>query len=479
MHGIRTRGVLELRFSIFDLRDHVVFGGDMCIRNPHLCIRPWAGLVPLLLAVTPFTNADDWPQWLGPQRDAVWRESGIIERFPTEGLKPLWKAPVGPGYTGPAIAEGKVFLMDRVLSEGAKNPENLFKRGSIPGTERIHCFDQRTGKKLWSHDYPSAYTVSYPKGPRVTPAVENGRVYTLGAEGEFKCLNTTTGNAIWSRNFGKDYGAKTPTWGFAAHPLIDGNNVITLVGGEGSAVVAFDKMTGKEAWRALTTKDVAYCAPVIYEAAGVRQLIVWLIDAIYALDPKTGKVHWSHEWLVRGGGSIAMPRKLNDHLFFGTFFNGSLMLKLHQNQPGADQVWVSPKISAKDTTYLHSLNCVPWLETGYLYGVCNYGQLRCLQINDGKRIWETLDAVALDKPRRNANAFIVKHENRFIICPDNGDLVFAELSPKGYVELDRTNLIEPTDKDGGRPIVWSHPAFAGRCVFARNDKELICVSLAE
>jgi len=432
-----------------------------------------------LLLVTVVLQADDWPQWLGPNRDAEWRESGILERFPASGLKVRWRAPLGSGYTGPAVAHDRVFVMDRKLAAGAKNPENLFKRGSIPGTERIACFSQHTGALLWEHRYDSAYTVSYPKGPRATPTVSDGRVVTLGAEGDLHCLNVESGNVMWHRNLKNTYGTKTPTWGFAAHPLIDGERVISLVGGEGSAVVAFDVRSGKEVWRALTTKDIAYCPPVIYEIGGVRQLIVWLIDGVHSLNPNTGEVIWSHDWVIRGGGAIAMPRLHDgDRLFMASFFNGSLMLRVNRQGTAVQKDWISPKISAKDTTFLHSLNSVPWLGDGHIFGVCNYGQLRCLQIEDGRRIWETLDALQIEKPRRNANAFIVKHEDRFFLCPDNGDLVIAELSAKGYVELDRVKLIEPTDRDGGSPIVWSHPAFAGRCVFARNDREIICVSLA-
>jgi outer membrane protein assembly factor BamB len=443
----------------------------------NLRIRLFPAAVLLLGASA--TSADDWPQWLGPARDAVWRETGIVESFSDRELKPLWRTPLGPGYTGPAVAGGRVFVMDRQLAPGAKNPENLFKRGNIAGTERALCLDERTGRVLWERKYEAGYTLSYPKGPRATPTVDGERVYTLGAEGHLHCLDAVNGSVIWQRDFTEDFGAKTPTWGHAAHPLVDGDKVICLVGGEGSAVVAFDKRNGRELWRALTTRDVAYCAPVIYEAVGKRQLIIWHTEAVASLDPDSGAVLWEHEWKVRGGGSIALPRLRGDRLFLSTFFNGSLMLGLKAGGPGVEKLWQSPKISARDTLFLHSLNSVPWLEAGHIYGVCNYGQFRCLRIEDGRRVWESLKPLGLDKPRRNANAFIVKHEDRFFLCPDNGDLVIAKLSPDGYQEIDRAKLIKPTDADGGRPIVWSHPAFANRRVYARNDQEIICVSLAK
>lgn len=433
----------------------------------------------VLLGASALASAEDWPQWLGPKRDAVWRESGIVKTFPKEGLKPLWRTPVRPGYSGPAVAKGRVFLMDRQLAEGARNPDDVFKRGNIPGDERILCLDAKTGSLLWEKSYAAGYTVSYPKGPRATPTVSDGRVYTLGAEGHLNCLDVDDGATLWAKRLSDDYGARTPTWGHAAHPLIDGDKLICLAGGEGSAVVAFDKDTGRELWRALTSKDIGYCPPVIYEAGGRRQLIIWHTQAVVSLNPDTGAIYWQVPWDVRGGGSIAMPRQLDDTLFLGTFFNGSLMLKLNTAEPGATELWKSPKITTKDTIFLHSLNCTPWLENGLIYGVCNYGQFRCLRASDGQRLWESLKPVGLDKPRRNANAFIVRHEDRFFICSDNGELAIAKLSAEGYEEIDRALLIEPTDAEGGRPIVWSHPAFANRSVYARNDKEIVCVSLAD
>lgn len=435
-------------------------------------------MIALLPSLAGFGFADDWPQWLGPRRDSHWRETGILESFPQNGLKVRWRAPIDPGYSGPAVANGRVYVLDRQLAPGASNPGDPFKRGSIPGTERVLCLDEASGKILWTHQYDCAYTVSYAKGPRTTAAVVEGRVYTLGAEGHLHGLDAVNGKVLWRRDFNREFGAKTPTWGFAAHPLVDGNKVITLVGGAGSAVVAFDTQSGQELWRALDTKEIGYCPPVIHEAGGVRQLIVWHIDSVNGLNPETGEVYWTVPWTVRGGGAIAMPRRADDLLFLSTFFNGSLMLRLNRERPTAEILWQSPKITIRDTVHLHALNGTPWIEDGYIYGVCNYGQFRCLRAKDGERQWESLLPLALDQPRRNATGFIVKHADRYFLCTDGGDLVIADLSPRGYRELDRTKLIEPTDRDANRPIVWSHPAFANRSVYARNDKEIVCVSLA-
>ena len=199
--------------------------------------------------------ADDWPQWLGPERDGVWRETGILRKFSTNGPTVVWRTPIAAGYSGPAVAHGRVYVMDRLLAQGTRNPSDPFKSGIIPGSERVLCLDEATGKILWQHEYNCDYTVSYPAGPRTTPVIEGDRVYTLGAEGNLLCLNTKNGDVIWSKDFKKDYNVSTPMWGFSANPLLDGNRLICLVGGSNSVAVAFDKTDGHEIWRALSAKE--------------------------------------------------------------------------------------------------------------------------------------------------------------------------------------------------------------------------------
>ncbi len=422
--------------------------------------------------------ADDWPQWLGPNRDSVWRESGIVEKFPTNGPPVRWRVSIGGGYAGPVVAKGRVYVADRQLAEGATNPSDPFARGQIRGFERVLCLSEGDGQVLWKHEYECAYTVSYPAGPRVAPLVSGGKVYTLGAEGNLFCLDAATGKVLWSHDFKKDFGIKAPMWGFAGHPLLDGNRLICLAGGAGSTAVAFDKDTGKEIWRALSAEEPGYSSPVIYEAGGKRQLILWHPEAANSLDPETGEVYWSVPFKSRTGMTIATPRKLGDSLFFTAFYSGSLMLRLDSAKPAATTVWRTLKVNEKDTTHLNAVMCTPFLEDGFIYGVCSYGQLRCLKLETGERVWETFQATTAGEPVRWANAFIVKNGNRFFLFNEKGDLIIAKLSPRGYDEISRAHLLEPTGNAAGRAVVWSHPAFANRHVYARNDKEIICVDLA-
>lgn len=440
-------------------------------------IIAWCALGCLVLA-SGNARGDDWPQWLGPQRDSVWRESNLLERFPAEGPSIRWRIPIGAGYSGPAVANGRVYVTDRTVSKGSGNPSNPFDRSSIPGTERVLCLDEKDGRVLWSHEYECRYTMSYAAGPRATPLINDGKVYTLGGEGNLLCLDATDGAVLWSRDLKLDYEMKTPTWGFSAAPLLDGNRLICLVGGKGSVAVAFDKNTGKEIWRALTAKEPGYAPPVMIEAAGIRQLIIWHPESVNSLEPETGKLFWTHRFPSNAGLSVAMPRQIGDVLFVTTFYNGSLALRLDPSKPGATLIWRSKKASERDTDALHSIIPTPFLEDGYVYGICSYGQLRCLKVETGERVWETLEATTRDnKETRWANAFLVKNGSRFFLFNELGDLIIANLTPAGYEEISRTHLLDPTNHDPGRDVVWTHPAFANGCVFARNDREIVCASL--
>ncbi len=426
-------------------------------------------------------RADDWPQWLGPQRDSIWRETGIVSAFPPGGPPVVWRAAIGSGYSGPAVAQGRVYVFDHRFAKPTDKPADPMARGSIPGAERLLCLNEADGKILWRHEYDCPYTASFPSGPRTTPLVSGGKVFALGTEGNLFCLDAAMGGIVWSRDFKADYNIKTPMWGFAGNPLLDGNKLICLAGGSNSTVVALDKDTGKEIWRALSAKEPGYCSPVIFKAGGVRQLIVWHPESVNSLDPETGKVYWSLKSPepIRAGMTIPTPRKMDGLLFLTCFFNGSWMLQLDASKPAAATVWQSQRVSEKNTDALHSTLSTPFLQDGYVYGVCSYGQLRCLKAASGERVWETLSATTADgREMRWANAFIVKNQDRFFLFNEKGDLIIARLTPKGYEEMSRAHVIEPDNRDTGRAVVWSHPAFAHRRMYARNDQEIICVDLA-
>jgi outer membrane protein assembly factor BamB len=423
----------------------------------------------VLAALAPgFVAADDWPQWGGPQRDLVWRETGIVESLPAAdpktGMLPrAWTAKIGSGYAGPAVANGRVFVLDRIADD------NL---------ERVLCFDAETGKELWKHPYDAKYTISYPLGPRATPTVDGDGVYTLGAMGNLFCFDVANGHIVWQKNLPADCGTKIPAWGMAGAPLVDGDQLIVLAGGKpGGLVISFDKKTGAERWRALDGLEPGYCAPVILEFGGRRQLIVWHPGAVVGLDPASGAVLWQVPFDIKAGLTIPTPRKLDQRLFVTSFYNGPMMIDLGKDGKSPPVLWQSAAGNTEiHNNSLHAIMCTPIVTEDCIYGVGSYGELRCLDTKTGEVVWESRDATG---PGRWWNAFLVPHGDCVVICNEQGEIIFARLSREGFKELSRAKLIEPTQPILRRMTVWSHPAFAMRSVFARNDGELIRVNLAK
>ena len=425
----------------------------------------------LLLAATG-AAAEDWPEFRGKGRHGVWNETGILERFPEDGLDVLWRTPINRGYSGPAVVDGRIFVSD-------------FARSSpTVGTERAVCLDEQTGEILWTHEWEANYLgIAWDEGPRATPTVDGDRVYVQGAAGMLVALDVETGEPLWSRDFRDQYGADMPIYGFASSPLVDGERLITLVGGVPDAkVVAFDKRTGEELWRALSSEESGpgVAQPIIIEASGVRQLIVWHPVALSSLDPETGEVFWEEPFRIDYDITVAVPVQSGRELFVTTFYNGPLMMTLDADRPAAAVHWKGESNSEILTDGLHSVMATPFIIDGYIYGIGSYGQLRCLDAATGERIWET-QAVTAERARW-ASAFLVRHEDRFFINNDRGDLIIARMTPEGYEEISRTHLIAPTSEPGNRrelrTVNWSHPAYANQRIYARNDEEIIAASLA-
>jgi outer membrane protein assembly factor BamB len=210
----------------------------------NVCLR-WLSLA-LKVAVlgSSAVMADDWPQWRGPRRDGVWHETGVVERFESSDITPRWRVPISAGYSGPTVADGRVYVTDRVAE-----PKQI---------ERVHCFDWKTGEKIWSHSYDCIYRdIGYTAGPRASVTVDEGRAYALGAMGHFFCFDAASGEILWKRDLDRDYKVRMPIWGLAASPLIENDLVILQVGGEGACLVALDKVTGKNRWRAMDD-DASY-----------------------------------------------------------------------------------------------------------------------------------------------------------------------------------------------------------------------------
>ena len=410
--------------------------------------------------------AEDWPQWRGPQRDGRWQAEELMSDLPDGQLPLIWSVPVGPGYSGPTVAKGRVYVMDKQGS--AEQP-----------LERVLCFDSQTGAPLWQYAYAAPYTISYTAGPRASVTIDRGVAYAVGAMGHLHAFDAARGTVLWQRDLETEYDIDMPIWGIAASPLVYGELVIQQVGGSlGACVVAFDRNSGKEVWRALDER-AGYSSPIIVKQAGQDVLVCWTGDALSGLDPLTGKVYWAEPMRsVKMPIGITTPSVDGDLLFVSSFYDGSLMVRLLPDKLAIEKVWRRVGKSEEETDALHAMIGTPILSDGYVYGVDSYGQFRCLDARTGDRIWENQEVVP---KARWSTVHMVRQADRVWMFNERGQLLITTLSPRGLAILDRCQVIEPTTAQlpqrGG--VVWTHPAFAEQSIFVRNDERLVRASLAE
>lgn len=435
-------------------------------------------LIIFLLLVSSALHADDWPQWLGPNRDSVWKEEGIVTEFPESGPEILWRVPVGYGYSGAAISGGRVYLTD-YLMETESFINNPAKTVAVEGTERLLCLDINTGKILWKHEAKRPYQLSYPGGPRATPTIVDGKVYSLGAMGDLLCADAESGKVIWEVNLPDKFGGKTPIWGHSAHPLVHGDLLYVLGGGEGNLALALDKMTGEKKWGALTAPDLGYCPPSIINHAGVEQLIIWTPLEVSSLNPKDGSVYWAKSLKPDYNMSVTIPQKSGNKLFASGMGRKGALIKLNDEKPEAEVIW-----RGKAKTALYTCNSTPVIVNETIYGVdVDTSQLMGVSMEDGERLWGTTKPVIGKKGSRDRHgtAFLTYHEpsELFYLWNEAGELIIAELSSEGYSERSVAKILEPSNEVFNRQVVWSAPAFAQKSAFLRNDKEFVRVNLAK
>jgi outer membrane protein assembly factor BamB len=295
--------------------------------------------------------------------------------------------------------------------------------------------------------------------------------------GHLFCLNATDGSVIWKKDLATEYGTEVPVWGMAGAPLVEENLLVVNAGGRPMAcLIAFDKYSGREIWRALPDRP-GYSSPIVIDAGGARQIIFWSAEAVNSLDPKTGKLYWRIPHQCASDQCIATPVHYRDLLFVSSYSKGAMMLKLDTDRPGAGILWKEPRDLELDNAILHCLISTPYFRDDYFYAIDKQGELRCLEIATGKRIWETLEATGKE---RWANAHLTPNGDRTFLFNDQGELILAELKPRGYHEISRTRLLQSKHGvQGLPPWTWAHPAYANRHVFLRNNEELISVSLVE
>lgn len=393
----------------------------------------------LALALTPALLAADWPQFLGPTRDSSSPEK--VAPW-TAAPKVLWRQPVGDAHSSPVVADGVVYAFYQPRGKDA---------------DALAAFDAKTGEKKWEKSYDrEKFTPPFGTGPRGTPAVDGGKVYTLGGTGILTCWDATTGDITWKVDTLKEFNAKNLFFGVSTSPTVVGNSVVVMVGGKGAGIVAFDKATGKPVWKA-TDDPASYASPLrLGEGADAR--LVFLTGSHLRAVTADGKELWAVPFKDKLNESSTTPVQAGGLIVGSSVTAGSVGVK-----PGdkPETAWKNEKLTCYFSTpvevgeHLYMVNGVASLINPSIV-------LRCVESATGKVLWTR------EKLGKYHAALLKTGDNRLLMLDDAGHLALLQPDPAGYKELCRAKICGPT---------WAHPALSDGRVYVRDEKELICVQL--
>src|SRR5262249_25597528 len=388
------------------------------------------------------TTVTDWPQFLGPDRNGVYRGPALAETWPPKGPRMVWQKQVGQGFAGPAVAQGRVIVFHRAGDR-----------------EIVESLDARTGASQWQYGYPTSYRddFGFDEGPRAVPVVANGVIYTFGAQGQLTAISLETGARIWSEDTVKRFGVAKGFFGAAGSPLVEDGRVIANIGGRGAGIVAFDAKTGKVLWTA-SDDEASYSSPVGATIGGHRSAVFLTRNGLLGIDPATGQVHFQRRWRSRQAASVnaATPVVVGDLIFVSSEYGpGAGVLRLEGST--LTELW-----SSDDVLSNHYATSV--YRDGYLFGFHGrqeFGQsFRAVEFRTGKVRWS--------QDRFNAGSVTLAGD-RLLIMRENGELILAAASPDAFRPLARAQILPPT--------VRAFPALAGGLFYVRNEKMLVCLDL--
>lgn len=380
-----------------------------------------------------------WTDFRGPSRDGRYDETRIKTDWPSDGLKPLWRQPIGGGYASFVIADGKAFTIEQ-------------RRGQ----EVVAAYEIESGREIWTNSWQAEFRESAGgDGPRATPTWDDGRVYSLGAAGEFRCIDAKTGKLLWSRNILTENQAKNLDWGMSASPLIVDDKVIVLPGGPtGKSVVAYNKITGQPVWKVLDDQQ-AYTSPMLVTLAGRRQILVVSARRAMGLVPENGSLLWDYPWVTDFGVNSAQPIIVSDNRVFisAGYGHGAALLEITASGSAfsARAVWENRNMKNKFNSSV--------LYNGHIYGFDD-SIFACIDVGTGERKW---------KSGRYGFGQVLLANDHLIITTDTGEVVLVKASPDQHLELARFTAIE------GK--TWNHPAISGGRLLVRNTTEMACFDL--
>jgi outer membrane protein assembly factor BamB len=408
---------------------------------------PWSRALAALVILAPTLLAADWPQWLGPHRDGATSEKVAPWKGP---LKVLWRQPVGEGHSSPVVADGRVYLHVK-LAEG--------------DTEALQAFDAAAGKPLWSTPYPRApYKGLFGSGPRATPTVAGGKVYTYGITGILTCFDARGGKQLWQVDTLKEFKASNLFFGMSGSPLVEKALVLINVGGKGAAVVAYHKDSGKVVWHRLSD-GASYSSPIVFGEGAKREVVFLTKESLVGLHPADGTAFWRFPFKDKLSESSTTPVRVGDLLIASSITAGSvgLRLKTEGDKPAVSEVWKKPELTCYFSTPVAVGKDHLYMVTGALPPAAK-AILRCVEAATGKELWQRPGVGKFHA------SLLRTGDNKLLMLEEKGDLVLIDPSPQAYRELARAHVCGQT---------WAHPALANGRLYVRDSKELICLELPQ
>jgi outer membrane protein assembly factor BamB len=406
----------------------------------------FAGLLLVLSIAQTTSEAADWPQFLGPNRSGISAETGLLDKWPEDGPKVVWRAEGGVGMSGLAIAGGRVVT----LIQGN-------------GNQSLVVHDAKTGKRLQSVDIAPTYRNGMGNGPRATPAISGETAYVFTGEGVLAAVSIKAGKLLWKQDLVKQTGGKAAEYGMASSPLIVGDLVVVTVGGRGATVVACDKKTGKIAWKG-GSESCGYSSPTLLEVGGKSQIVAHTGSATLGFDPKTGRSLWRYPFTTDYNCNISTPLAYKGNVFISSAENhGSALLSLKPKGTAfsVDEVWTSFGRQSS----LRSEWQTPILLDGKLFGLDNVGSagpvthLNCVDIKTGKRLWQQL---------RFGKSNLIAADGKLFFSTMKGELVVVNVNAEKFDELGRMKVIGTTRQA---------PALSNGYLYLRDDAEIVCIDV--
>jgi outer membrane protein assembly factor BamB len=379
-----------------------------------------------------------WTNFRGPNRDGRYDEMAILTQWPAAGLTPIWKQPIGLGYSSFTVADGKAFTIEQRRSQ-----------------EVVVAYDVANGREVWKQAWNAEFTDSTGDGPRSTPTWDDGRIYALGATGELRCLDARSGGVLWGKNILKENGASNLSWAMAASPLIVDDKVIVLPGGANKSVVAYNKSTGAAVWKSQSDPQ-AYVSPMLVTLGGRRQIIVVSSSRVFGLTPEDGSLLWNLTWDTSMGINVSQPIMVDGNHFFisSGYGKGAALVEVSGSgkEMSAKSVWENNTMKNKfNSSVLHE---------GYVYGL-DEGILSCVDVKTGERKW---------KGGRYGYGQVLLASGHLIVSSDTGELALVKATPQQFTEVARFAAIS------GK--TWNYPAIAGGRLLVRNANEMAAYNIA-